>query len=100
MPEKRGFPKFLPRLGADVVIIFGAPITDRIRPLLEAYRDLCDQFSIQRPVPPQYEGEPQALMEARVKIADLLREEVERLGREYNEGKRPAVVGGGHTDVP
>ena len=41
MPETRGFPRLLPRRGAKVIVSFGQPITDRIRPLIDEWRRIA-----------------------------------------------------------
>jgi monolysocardiolipin acyltransferase len=109
MPENRSFPRFLPRLGARLSVTFGEPITDRLKslvvddpppiprpgppassssprstpprhqPTILAAAD--DPDTLQRPVPPDYSGDPAETVERRIKIARVLREEVDKLGR-------------------
>jgi len=89
MPLERGFPKFIPRFwNANLRIVIGRPITHRIRPLVDKYREaaggpvpLVSTELEKRPKPPSYEGDSEVAKAARVEIASQLREEVERLGR-------------------
>jgi hypothetical protein len=93
MPLERDFPRFIPRFfGARIRIIIGPSITSRIRPLVEAFREKAggayplvegpfDEQAKVRPRPPKYEGDSQEAIETRIKIAAVMKEEVEKLGR-------------------
>ena len=43
MPETRGWPRPLPRLGAKLSVTIGNPITDKIKPLVKAWRDIASK---------------------------------------------------------
>lgn len=109
MPEPRDFPRFVPRFwrGARIRIVFGEPITGRVQDLVQEYQrerekshiavassivdslstptialyDPVDGQTKLRPRPPNYEGDTLLAKEFRTKIAAVLKEEVEKLGR-------------------
>ena len=41
MPESRGFPRFLPRPGAQISVTVGEPVTGSITDLVKAWKDLA-----------------------------------------------------------
>lgn len=96
MPLERGFPRFIPRFfGTKLKIIIGPSVTSRITPLLESYHEkaggpnsMTSPFLTDikgrhtRPRPPYYEGDSEEAKRVRIEIARVLREEVEKLGRE------------------
>lgn len=43
MNEYRGFPRLFPRPGGRVSVTIGDPITDKIRPLVDRWRDLASR---------------------------------------------------------
>ena len=45
MPESRTFPRFLPRPGATLSVTIGSPITSRIQPLVDAWREIASHES-------------------------------------------------------
>lgn len=104
MPLERDFPRFIPRFfGTRIRIIIGPSITARIRPLVDEYREQAggpqplvnapfDQAAWERPRPPKYDGDSAAAIETRVKIAAIMKEEVEKLGR-----RRARLQGVGQT---
>lgn len=95
MPETRGWPRFLPRLGAEIDVVFGEPITHRVRPLLDRYvASSADVAPVIAPPPPDYIGEADVLRQARIEIAALLRDEVTALGRRVqSQGPEAASAG-------
>jgi len=94
MPETRGWPRFLPRLGAEIDVVFGEPITHRVRPLLNRYAASSAGLTTTISPPPDYVGEPDVLRQARIEIAALLREEVAALGRRV-QAKGPGAASAG-----
>lgn len=74
MPENRGFPKFLPRLGSKIRVTFGEPsgITQEVGSILEGWKSQGQQGV----------GEGDSDPEAKVRIAltDVLQRAVKRLG--------------------
>lgn len=40
MPETRGFPRWIPRLGRGIQVRFGAPIQDELKPFVETWKRL------------------------------------------------------------
>jgi len=87
MPLERSFPRFIPRFfGTKLKVIIGRPVTDKIRPLIDEYHTKAGGpyplTTIRgRPRPPKYEGDTEEAKNCRMKIAQLLKEEVENLGR-------------------
>ncbi|AFR93323.2 monolysocardiolipin acyltransferase [Cryptococcus neoformans C23] len=43
MPETRGFPRFVPRPGANISITVGQPLTSQIQPLVKAWKDMASE---------------------------------------------------------
>ena len=43
MPEDRKFPRFLPRPGARISITIGEPLTSRIQPLIDDWRNIAEK---------------------------------------------------------
>ncbi|KAM0793289.1 hypothetical protein ACM66B_000749 [Microbotryomycetes sp. NB124-2] len=94
MDEERGFPRFLPRLGKNVQVIIGEPINDRIEPLVEEYRRKFPKpwrpVTYSRDVQADLKDEPKELARLRSKMAEVMREEVMKLGARAEEQlKRP-----------
>jgi monolysocardiolipin acyltransferase len=105
MPERRGWPKFLPRTGAKVSVTFGESLTPRIQPLVDAWREIASkergtlgvggEWAKQGDSP---EGEEQRLIrskgilaggkeeEMRIRITSALQDGLRELG-EAVEGK-------------
>ena len=89
MPAYRIFPRFVPRfIGTRLRIVIGRPVTARIQPLVDAYREVAGgphtvfaSGAKDTPRPPLYEGDSNLAKVKRIEIARVLREEVERLGR-------------------
>lgn len=110
MPEDRPFPRFLPRLWPrkPVSITFGAPLrVDAQRvPELESYRSTLDRPSLGiphlpgrfLPRPGHHPSDPGAdtalARKCRIAVADWLREEVDRLGREVRGREGDGTRGG------
>jgi monolysocardiolipin acyltransferase len=78
MPEPRNFPRFLPRPGGSISINFGPPLTPRIRPLVEAWKDIASKQSgtvgvggrWEEPSPSGPSGETQRLIRSQGRLAD------------------------------
>lgn len=74
MPENRGFPKFLPRLGSKIRVTFGEPagITRDVGSIIDRWKSQGQQGV----------GKDDADPEANVRIAltDVLQQTVKRLG--------------------
>lgn len=98
MDEERGFPRPLPRPGKNVTILIGEPINDVVEPLLEEYRvrfpgEPWRPTTYGRDVQDDLNDEPQALTELRSRVAEVLRQEVMRLGERLDEvEQRPPDV--------
>ncbi|GAA95469.1 uncharacterized protein L969DRAFT_85147 [Mixia osmundae IAM 14324] len=103
MPEERGFPRFLPRLGQRITITFGEPVTQLVRPLIEledlSTGKVVKQITLQttdsqegslaiedragvrgRPRPPLYKREDPTLPDRRSKLVAVLQDALESLG--------------------
>lgn len=114
MNERRGFPRFLPRPGANVSVTIGASLSPQIAPLVDAYRATraeLDQAAPLHAAPKELPGprtqansaqggkaygdwpyagrEDEATRDARIAITARLQEELTRLGQrvEGEEGR-------------
>lgn len=114
MDERRGFPRFLPRPGANVSITIGQSISPLISPLVQSYRQTCSELDQVAPLHPALkevpgpqtiansaqmgkgygdwpysEREDEATRDARIAITARLQEELTRLGErvEAEEGR-------------
>ena len=90
MPERRGFPQFLPRLGKSISITFGKPINHtKLHAVLDPWHDrsvkeldavtLADSSIAVDDVPLGEETEEKR--QVRRDLTEILRQEVEALGR-------------------
>ena len=99
MPETRGWPRFLPRLGARISITIGQSLTPMIRPLVTEWRKVAEtqagtvgiggQWKEEDGSPPsehQRRTRDQGVLadgkekEMRIKICEVLQESVRKLG--------------------
>lgn len=92
MDEERGFPKFLPRPGANISIVIGEPINERIQPLIDEYRSKFPTpwrpVTYARDVQHDLRDEPDELARLRSRMAEVMREEVMKLGKRCEEMER------------
>ncbi|GAA5873216.1 hypothetical protein JCM3774_000085 [Rhodotorula dairenensis] len=94
MDEPRVWPNFAPRLNKDVTILFGDPINSAVEPLLAQYHE---QFpagwrpaEYEHPVRVDPEEEPSELPRLRSEMAEVMRQELMRLGQRVEAvEKRP-----------
>lgn len=101
MPETRTFPRFFPRFGARISITIGQPITSKIQPLVDRWRDIASQEGGTVGIGGDWDPEGNSVggdkqrevrsrgdlaggkeEETRIKITDVLQEEVRLLGEE------------------
>jgi monolysocardiolipin acyltransferase len=108
MSEDRKFPRFIPRVwGSKLTIVFGSPITSVVSPLIQKYRQSLTLSSPSpspststsvasasnefftpfdpenpRPGPPNYEADDPDAKRVRMEIAEVLRDELQKLGRQ------------------
>ncbi|GAA5821050.1 hypothetical protein JCM10212_006523 [Sporobolomyces blumeae] len=93
MDEPRVSPHFVPNVGKDVTILFGAPIEDRVRPLVDAHKARYPRggwrpSTYDREVGQDLDEEPLEIKETRIRIADELRSGLMDLGRTVPEVER------------
>ncbi|KAG9044394.1 hypothetical protein FS837_008219 [Tulasnella sp. UAMH 9824] len=74
MPENRGFPKFLPRLGSKIRVTFGEPagITQEVGSIIEGWKSQGQQEV--------EEGDADPEAKVRIALTDVLQQAVKRLG--------------------
>ncbi|KAG8991967.1 hypothetical protein FRB90_001147 [Tulasnella sp. 427] len=74
MPENRGFPKFLPRLGSKIRVTFGDPsgITRDAGSIIQEWKSKSQTSG------DQSKSDPEA--EVRIALTDVLQRAVQRLG--------------------
>lgn len=87
MHESRTFPRFLPRLNKSVEVHFGDPINHVVDPLLASYHEQglpirWKPETYERDVGEDIGAEPDSLTRARSELAEVLRGELMRVGRE------------------
>jgi monolysocardiolipin acyltransferase len=99
MNETRKFPRFIPRPGAKISITVGKPITDQIRPLVDAWRELAlketgrvgiggdwgggvNETNVERGLRSKGELAGGEEIKVRKKICEVLQDAVRRLGEE------------------
>ena len=102
MPEPRGFPRFLPRPGARLSITIGQPLTSKIKPLVDDWRDLAAKEPGSAGLGGEWTGGEAQRVErsrgeladgrerdVRVKICEVLQDAVRQLGErvETDEGR-------------
>lgn len=89
MDEERGFPRPLPRPGKKVTIIIGEPINDAVEPLLAEYQKKFPEpwvpVTYGRDVKEDLREEPSQLAEMRSRIAEVLRQELMKVGQRIPE---------------
>ncbi|KAH8918332.1 acyltransferase-domain-containing protein [Atractiella rhizophila] len=86
MPEDRGFPRFLPRLGAELSISFGTPLDEKSMDELERLKELYTMARGKRKDSGMDDGvDTEELQEVRKAVCDILQEKLQGMGKEAGE---------------